>query len=130
MSEATLNVEGFSAVGLARLDTMTREQFDDLPYGVIGMDEEFLVEVYNKAEARFAGLSVASIMGCHFFLSTAQCMNNFLVAQRFEDEAELDSIIDYVVTFRMRPTAVRLRLLQGSAARRRYILIEHSRSQM
>ncbi len=29
-------------------------------------------------------------------------MNNFLVAQRFEDEEEIDAILNYVLTFRMR----------------------------
>ena len=51
-------------------------------------------------------------------------MNNFMVAQRFEDEAEIDDVIDYVLTLRMRPTPVRLRLLKSAAASRRYILIQ------
>jgi len=115
---------GFAEVGFAWLDTLTKEQVDLLPYGVIGLNKDCLVEVYNQAEARLAGLSADSVIGSHFFLSTAQCMNNFMVAQRFEDEAELDSIIDFVLTFRMRPTVVRLRLLQDAAASRRYILVE------
>jgi hypothetical protein len=51
-------------------------------------------------------------------------MNNFMVAQRFEDELEIDAIIDFVLTFRMRPTPVRLRLLKSVEVARRYILIE------
>ena len=51
-------------------------------------------------------------------------MNNFMVAQRFEDEPELDAIVPYVLTLRMRPTRVRLRLLAGDGAPLRYILIE------
>jgi hypothetical protein len=51
-------------------------------------------------------------------------MNNFMVAQRFEDEPELDDIVPYVLTLRMRPTRVRLRLLATAGAPRHYILIE------
>jgi hypothetical protein len=51
-------------------------------------------------------------------------MNNFLVAQRFEDEAELDEIVPYVLTLRMRPTKVRLRLLKTPETALSYILIE------
>ena len=51
-------------------------------------------------------------------------MNNFMVAQRLEDEPELDAIVPYVLTLRMRPTPVRLRLLASPAASRRYLLIE------
>jgi len=124
MPETSLRTEGFADVGLAWLDTLSEEQVDILPYGVIGLSKDCLVEVYNKTEARLAGLSADSVLGSHFFLSTAQCMNNFMVAQRFEDEAELDSTIDFVLTFRMRPTIVRLRLLQGTATSRRYVLVE------
>jgi photoactive yellow protein len=124
MSETATSADGFVSITLARLDALSVEQVDLLPYGVIGFNADCLVEVYNKAESRLAGLSADSVLGVHFFLSTAQCMNNFMVAQRFEDEPELDAIIDFVLTLRMRPTAARLRLLQGAAAARRYILVE------
>ena len=98
-------------------------QIDRLDYGVIGLDRDCLVDIYNSTEARLAGLRSVTVIGVHFFLSTAQCMNNFLVAQRLEDEAELDATIDYVLTFRMRPTPVKLRLLRSAAARHRFILL-------
>ena len=40
-------------------------------------------------------------------------MNNYLVAQRFIDEPEIDDTIDFVLTLRMRPTPVKLRLLKS-----------------
>lgn len=55
-------------------------------------------------------------------------MNNFLVAQRFEDSAasgtELDETLDYILTLRMRPIKVKLRLLAGAASALRYVLIK------
>ncbi|CAM2157452.1 hypothetical protein PT2222_400049 [Paraburkholderia tropica] len=51
-------------------------------------------------------------------------MNNFMVAQRFDDVDELDEIIPYVLTLRMRPTPVRLRLLKASDYTTRFVLIE------
>ena len=55
-------------------------------------------------------------------------MNNFMVAQRFEDaatnQATLDDTIDYVLTLRMRPTKVRLRLLAGPKQPYRFILVD------
>lgn len=125
MSKSSLSSREFADIRLTGLETLAGDEIDLLPYGVIGLDKNNLVEVYNKTEAMLAGLSANSVLGSHFFLSTAQCMNNFMVAQRFEDEAELDATINYVLTFRMRPTPVRLRLLQGAAASRRYILVEH-----
>jgi photoactive yellow protein len=97
---------------------------DDAGFGIVGLDREGNVTVYNAFEARAAGLSPASVMGEDFFGSVAACMNNFMVAQRFEDEPELDATIDYVLTLRMRPTRVRLRLLQSPRHERRYLLVE------
>jgi hypothetical protein len=55
-------------------------------------------------------------------------MNNFLVAQRFEDSASageaLDATIDYVLTLRMRPVKVKLRLLSMPGAAMRHILVQ------
>jgi len=53
----------------------------------------------------------------------APCTNNYLVAQRFRDEPTLDAELDYVFTLKMRPTKVRLRLLQTPEARRKYLLV-------
>ena len=71
-----------------------------------------------------SGLDPSAVMGVPFFEAVALCMNNFLVAQRFEDEPELDAIVPYVLTLRMRPTKVRLRLLASASIPRRYVLIE------
>jgi hypothetical protein len=47
-----------------------------------------------------------------------------MVSQRFENEAVLDDIIPYVLTLRMRPTRVRLRMLAAPTEPLNYILIE------
>jgi photoactive yellow protein len=114
----------FSSLGLGHLIDLTKAESDTLPFGIVGLSREGMVEVYNLTEATLAGIQAESVIGSHFFLSTAQCMNNFMVAQRLEDEAELDTIIDYVLTFRMRPTPVRLRLLKSAAHQRSYLLIQ------
>ncbi len=97
---------------------------DDAGFGIVALDREGRVVAYNAFEARAAGLSPASVLGEHFFGAVAPCMNNFMVAQRLEDEPELDAVIDYVLTLRMRPTRVRLRLLQSAGHDRRYVLVE------
>jgi photoactive yellow protein len=100
---------------------------DHLNVGVIGFDQDGLVRVYNRPESVAAGLSRERILGKHVFESVAPCMNNFLVAQRFADAATssqpLDVEIDYVLTLRMKPTAVRLRLLWTPLAQLSYIVV-------
>ncbi|WP_242187351.1 PAS domain-containing protein [Sphingomonas sp. CARO-RG-8B-R24-01] len=97
---------------------------DQLPFGVVGLDASGIVVVYNATEAHMAGLDRDAVIGVSFFDAVAQCMNNFMVAQRFEDEALLDEIVPYVLTLRMRPTRVRLRLLAAPTEPLNYILIE------
>jgi photoactive yellow protein len=92
------------------LDAATDAVLDALAFGVIGFGPDGLVTRYNTA-------------GRHLFLDVAPCMNNYLVAQRFEDETALDAQLDYTFTFRVRPTPVRLRLLQDPAQVTRYVVV-------
>lgn len=108
------------------MDTLDETEVDTLPYGVIGLDKDGIAEVYNATESALAGLPKSRVIGANFFDSIAQCMNNFLVAQRFADEPELDATIDFVLTLRMRPTPVKLRLLQSPSIMRHYVLVERN----
>ncbi len=107
--------------------TLASADLDTLPFGVIGFDAAGLVQRYNKTESVAAGLSPERVIGRHIFETVAPCMNNFLVAQRFDDasseDTDLDAPIDYVLTLKMRPTPVRLRLLHRPAVPLRYILV-------
>ena len=100
---------------------------DDLEFGVIGFDAETVVTHYNTYESQAAGLSPQRVLGHPLFTLVAPCMNNFMVAQRFEDATQsgtaLDVTIDYVLTLRMRPVKVKLRLLAGTERGARYVLV-------
>ena len=104
------------------LSTMDEAALDGLPFGVVGLDSENMVEFYNTHEERYSGLPRDIVVGRHFFSDVAPCMNNYLVAERLA-EAQLDVTLPYVLTFRMRPTPVRLRLLRASGASQRWVLI-------
>ena len=109
------------------------QQFSDadidlLEFGVIGIDAAGVVRRYNAFESKLAGLSPQRVLGHPLFTVVAPCMNNFMVAQRFEDAAitatALDVTIDYVLTLRMRPVKVRLRLLAQPGEGMRYVLVQ------
>ena len=104
------------------LGAMSEAALDGLSFGVVGLDSENVVEVYNALEERYSGLPRGIVVGRHFFSDVAPCMNNYMVAERLA-EASLDVTLPYVLTFRMRPTPVRLRLLRASEASRRWVLI-------
>jgi photoactive yellow protein len=78
---------------------------------------------YNAFESARSGLRVERVMGRNFFVEVGPCTNNYLIAQRFADCEELDEQLDYVFTFRMAPTPVRLRLLARAGSLRQYLAV-------
>ncbi len=110
------------------LSAMSDADRDLLDFGVIGFDAQTVVCQYTKFESDAAGLGMARVMGQPLFTVVAPCMNNFMVAQRFEDALDsgeaLDATIDYVLTLRMRPVKVALRLLAAPGAAVRYVLVQ------
>ena len=128
---STAQAVSFSDVALHReLDLCSNEELDMLDFGVIGIDATGVVQRYNSFESKAAGLSPQRVLGQPLFTVVAPCMNNFMVAQRFEDALAnghaLDATIDYVLTLRMRPVKVKLRLLAAAGATggaSRYVLV-------
>lgn len=112
------------------LSQLSSEQLNTLKFGVIGFDDEGLVKVYNAYESKMAGLSLESVIDADLFSTVAPCMNNFLVAQKFEDaieeKADLDEVMDYVLTLKMKPTRVKLRLISSSQLPFNYVVILRS----
>jgi len=109
---------------LDRLEAADDTALNELPFGVVAMSQDGVVTSYNLAESQLSGLSPANVFGRNFFSAVAPCTNNFLVAYRFETEPALDAVIDYVFTLRIKPVAVRLRLLKQPERRRMYLAVE------
>jgi photoactive yellow protein len=118
----------FDHPGLAgTLAALDAAGLDALDFGVIGFDREGRVQLYNAFESRAAGLRTERVLGQDLFTLVAPCMNNYLVAQKFveahENGSPLDDTISYVLTLRMRPTKVKLRLLSEPSAPFSYVLV-------
>ncbi len=87
------------------------------------MDRAGTVRHYNHSESAASGLSPDRVVGRHFFTEVGPCMNNFMVATRFEEEPDLDATMDYVFTLRMRPVPVRIRMLSAPWATHMYLAV-------
>lgn len=115
---------------LTLLDTLSDDALDALEFGVIGFDRDGIVRRYNRFESQAAGLQPGQVVGHSLFTVVAPCMNNFMVAQRFEDAQSegtaMDETIDYVLTLRMRPSRVKLRLLSQPAGSLRYVAVRRT----
>ncbi len=94
---------------------------------MIGFGEDTRVTRHNRHASRLSGLSPERVIDNPLSTMVAPCMNNFLVAQRFEDARAageaLDVSLDYVFTLRMRATKVRLPLLASPQGDTRYVVV-------
>lgn len=99
---------------------------DRLDFGVVRMTHDGRVVAYNTAEANVSGLDPAQVIGQDFFVQVAPCTNNYLIAQRYLDEEELDEALEYVFTYRMLPTPVRLRLIKPPASAYQYLVVRRT----
>ena len=114
----------FESENLASLlDCEPLDRFDDLPFGLIAMDRQGEVIWYNAFESARAGLNQDRVLGRNFFETVGPCTNNYLIAQRYVDEEQLDAFLDFVFTLRMAPTPVRLRMMATAGSDRQYLAV-------
>jgi photoactive yellow protein len=118
---------------MRQLAAMDDASLDRLGFGVIGFgkEHEAAVRRYNAFDQRGSGLERDRVVGLPLFSIVAQCMNNYLVAQRFDDAVaageSLDATLDFTFTLRMKPTPVVLRLLSSPAHDTQFIAIRRDR---
>ena len=116
----------FEAPDLAAvLSALPDDGLDALPFGVVEMDLDGIVQRYNATESHYSGLARERVLGRHFFREVAPCSNNRHVAQRYA-EATLDTTLAYTFALRMKPVPVTLRLLKPAGARRMHLLVRWS----
>ena len=114
----------FESISIEDLESKTEDELDQFDFGVVGSNKDnHLCTRYNKYEADLAGLSKDYVIGKNFYVDVAPCTNNFLVYNRFETEAKLDEKIDYVFTYKLSPTKVKLRLLKSKDISTEYLLV-------
>ena len=113
---------------LVRLRSADAAALDRLDFGVIGFDSATNVTHYNRAEAASAGLAAPRVLSRPLFRVVAPCMNNVIVAGRFDAAQQagvgLDVLLDYMLALRMRPIRVQLRLLAGPVDGTRFVAVQ------
>jgi photoactive yellow protein len=98
---------------LEKVDHLSSNELDDLPFGVIQLDEEGVIQMYNATESEISGRSPKEVLGKNFFEEVAPCTNVKEFAGRFFEGVEkrnLNCTFPYLFDFRMRPTRVWIRM--------------------
>jgi photoactive yellow protein len=60
----------------AAVESLSPEEIDRLPFGVVGLNADGSTRVYNKTEAQLSGYKDRPAHGRLFFVDVAPCMNN------------------------------------------------------
>ena len=116
-----------------RLDALTDEELDALPFGVIGLDGEGHIARYNMAEARFARLDRAQVVGRSFFDEVARCTKTPEFHGRFEkiksDPTPTRIRFEFVFAFRFGAQKVDVDIgsVSGTSVTRVYLCINRRR---
>ena len=114
---------------LRRLAELDDRGLDELDFGLIGLGKapDAIVVRHHRCEREGSGLDPKRVDGLPLFSVVAQCMNNDLVAQRFDDAVVAgqphDAQLDFTFTLRMKPTPVRLRLLSAPDQTTQFIAV-------
>jgi photoactive yellow protein len=106
------------------LETMNQTAMDQEEFGIVRMNRIGKINAYNKYELELSGHQLHEVLDKDFFQQIAPCTNNFMVAERYQSKEVLDEEMDYVFTYRMQPTKVKLRLLASPEEDNQYLLVK------
>ena len=112
---------------ISKLGSLTQADADKLPFGVVKVDPDGTISIYNKWESEMAGVAKDQAVGQNFFKQVAPCTNNRLVFGRFKkgvDKGELDSVVPYTFTYRMNPTNVDLHLYHDNSSQTNWVFVK------
>jgi photoactive yellow protein len=104
MHDNNLASQGAETFTTDRLRTLSREEYDELAFGVIELDHDFRVRNYNRPESLLARREPEATIGKAFFEEVAPCTNNPEFRGRIEalmrDDAPARSVrFDFMFRF-------------------------------
>lgn len=113
---------------LDNLNRLTKEKADQMPIGIVKLDDEGNVQLYNKYNSiHFAEFSSEQVEGMNYFEEVAPCTNNFMFSGRFKkgvEQGDLDHVMDYNFTYRIKPTQVRVHLYRDQQSGTNWIFLK------
>ena len=105
---------GFDDDGLGEaLRTCSEDALDEAPFGIVQVDDDGIVQFYNRYESQLAGVAPEDAVGRSFFTELAPCSSNRLFHGRFKKgirKGTLDERFTYTFTYKMSPTLVQVRM--------------------
>ena len=111
---------------LENADTMSTDELDKLPYGMIQLDATGRILNYNAVESKLASLRKEDAIGKQFFTEIAPCARVQDFYGRFKEgviRESLDTSFRFHFAFKQNPRDVTVRLLYSRRTRTVWVLI-------
>jgi photoactive yellow protein len=118
--------EAHQAKILSTADTMSSDELDRLPYGMIQLDATGRILKYNAVESRLAQLSQAATIGKKFFSEVAPCTKVQQFYGQFKEgvlREALDSTFSFHFAFKQHPRDVTVRLFYSKRTRSVWVMV-------
>lgn len=112
---------------LGKLGSLAKNEADSAAYGIVKVDNNGKIILYNQYEAELAGITTGSAEGKNFFTEIAPCTNNKLFWGKFKagvDAGELNSSFNYTFTYKMKPTNVAIHLLHDKNSKTNWVFVK------
>lgn len=96
------------------LESMSPTELDDLPYGVIKLDNQGTILQYNTTESSITGRDAALVIGKNFFTEVAPCTNTPEFHGKFVEGFEkkfLNTVFNYLFDYNMTPVSVKVHMV-------------------
>ena len=104
------------------------EQLDQLPFGVIELDADGVIQAYNRTEESLAGRSRIEVLGRNFFTEVAPCTNVQEFAGRYGEMVEQggasESSLEFVFRFAEGAQLVWIQLIYSEVSQRGLVLVK------
>lgn len=111
----------------SNLSTLSRDAANAADFGIVKVDDEGKIELYNDYEAELAGITPAAAEGRNFFTEVAPCTNNKLFYGRFQkgiEAGELDAEFNYTFTYKLRPTNVAIHMKHDKESGSNWVFVK------
>jgi photoactive yellow protein len=118
--------EAHQAEILSTADTMSSDELDRLPYGMIQLDAAGRIMKYNAVESRLAQLSQTATIGKKFFSEVAPCTKVQQFYGQFKEgvlRESLDSTFSFHFAFKQHPRDVTVRLFYSKRTRSVWVMV-------
>lgn len=112
---------------LTRLNSVNQAEIDSFPFGIVKVDPNGKILMYNKYESELAKVPISMAVGRNFFTEVAICTNNRIFYGRFKegmDKGELDVVFNYVFTYNMKPTNVITHLYHDKSSGTNWVFVK------